>query len=222
MSVTEIGRELDETVVGIVCLTPEGRNSSWVLFEAGALSKNRNTAHVCTYLVGMDSIDVEPPLNQFHDTKAERDDTFKLVSDVNSLLGDAQLSETLLRSIFEKWWPDLEAKLLALPPPPKPEAQTKRKPDEILAEILETVRAQSTSMEGIRSGIRAALAGTGRYERAFRDAVSDLLAERLKGSGIGLRLIERDIIEEELGKPLKPAPAPSPPPGLGKKDEPKR
>jgi hypothetical protein len=124
--------------------------------------------------------------------------------------------------MFERFWPDLEAKIRALPAPATPPGATKRTLEELLPEILETVRAQSVSMEGIRSGIRAALAGTGRYERAFRDTVSDLLAERLKSSGIGLRLIERDVIEEELAKAPKPAPPPEPPLGLGKKDEPKR
>ncbi len=35
----DMARELDETRVGIICLTPENLNAPWILFEAGALSK---------------------------------------------------------------------------------------------------------------------------------------------------------------------------------------
>jgi hypothetical protein len=38
--VSEISAELSKSHVGIICLTKENLSSPWILFEAGALSKN--------------------------------------------------------------------------------------------------------------------------------------------------------------------------------------
>lgn len=40
-------KELKKADIGVICLTSENLQSSWLLFEAGALSQ---TATVCTYL----------------------------------------------------------------------------------------------------------------------------------------------------------------------------
>ncbi len=48
----ELAKALEVTKVGIICLVPENQTASWLLFEAGALSKtvDRGT-RVCTYLL---------------------------------------------------------------------------------------------------------------------------------------------------------------------------
>jgi hypothetical protein len=35
----QIGRQLKDHDIGILCVTPENTSSDWLLFEAGALSK---------------------------------------------------------------------------------------------------------------------------------------------------------------------------------------
>ncbi len=37
---SEISKELDASKIGIICLTKDNLDSSWIMFEAGALSKN--------------------------------------------------------------------------------------------------------------------------------------------------------------------------------------
>src|ERR1039457_7341444 len=44
---SEIASQLQECSIGIICVTPENRESSWLLFESGALSKSIGT-YVCT------------------------------------------------------------------------------------------------------------------------------------------------------------------------------
>ena len=50
---TDIASHLEESRVGIICLTPENIDSAWILFEAGALSKTVNQTFVCPYLVDL-------------------------------------------------------------------------------------------------------------------------------------------------------------------------
>lgn len=37
---SEIAKQLEESNIGIICITPENIDSSWILFEAGALAKS--------------------------------------------------------------------------------------------------------------------------------------------------------------------------------------
>ena len=68
------------------CLTRENLSSPWLLFEARAISKHREAGHVCTYLIGLTSNDVEEPLSQFQHTRADKEDTLQLLQTINSLL----------------------------------------------------------------------------------------------------------------------------------------
>ena len=47
---SEIAERLDEAKVGIVCLTSGNLTPPWILFEAGALSKTKDS-YVCTFLL---------------------------------------------------------------------------------------------------------------------------------------------------------------------------
>src|SRR4051794_450458 len=68
---SEIATALKDTDFGIVCVTPENVAAPWVLFEAGALSKNLQQAQLCTFLLDMKPTDVEPPLSDFQATSAD-------------------------------------------------------------------------------------------------------------------------------------------------------
>jgi hypothetical protein len=139
---TYLGRELDEAKFGIICLTPENLNEPWILFEAGALSKVIETARVSPYLFDVENAQVKPPLGHFQASKAEKDDTRKLMQSINSTLEQSKgrfLSQQRFDAAFEKWWPDLEKQLAAISGTTESKA-TKRPIEEMLSEILETVR----------------------------------------------------------------------------------
>ena len=143
---TEITGSLGKTEIGIVCLTPENLCSPWILFEAGALSKSLEQAKVCTYLFDLEPSNVQWPLAMFQSTKAEKDETKKLIATLNKAMGDKALAESSLNETFDLWWPKLEMGFDMIPP----SKQTKKpqRPDRaILEEILQLVRLQTRSSE---------------------------------------------------------------------------
>jgi hypothetical protein len=112
-----LAKQLEDTVCGIVCLTPESAKKPWVLFEAGALAKTVGSSHVCPYLLDMTSEAVRPPLSQFESVEADEKGTLKMLRSINRLLGQEALTEDRLLRSFHKWWPDLEQALQAIPKP---------------------------------------------------------------------------------------------------------
>ena len=137
----EIAGQLKDAKVGIVCLTPENLDAPWLNFEAGALSKTVEDAFVCPYLFGVEPAQVKGPLSQFQLTKAEKQDTRQLLGTINKALGETGLTEPQLDRVFEKWWPEIEEKLRAIP---DREIAAPQRPDrEILEEILSIVRSQA-------------------------------------------------------------------------------
>lgn len=142
-SLPEITKALDSMKVGISCLTPENLEAPWILFEAGALSKafSDDRTRLCTYLLaGLQPQEVKGPLSMFQATRAEKEDTRKLILSVNAAIsGDESLSETLVNTAFDRGWSDLESKLKNMPTAEKI-VEAKRHPAEMVAEILELCR----------------------------------------------------------------------------------
>jgi hypothetical protein len=141
-----IAVELEHSSVGIICLTRENLDSTWIHFEAGALSKQQQNTYVCTLLFGLEPTDVREPLAQFQATRAQREDVRKLVSTINSTLGDARLPESELSETFEVWWPKLEERLDRIGETAATNAPVRTDRD-LLEEILSIVRTQAAETE---------------------------------------------------------------------------
>jgi hypothetical protein len=141
----EIAERLAESRVGIIILTEENLNEPWILFEAGALSREMDT-HVCTFLLDISPTDIENPLAQFQHTRFKRDDIWKLVLTINKIVnkvGERSLSEDLLNKTFNTYWPQLEEKFQEIVEQKslKPQiAKLTRKNRETLKEIFEIAR----------------------------------------------------------------------------------
>lgn len=138
----EIAFQLENAKVGIICLTPENLEALWILFEAGALSKTIEKTYVCPYLFQVEPADIEGPLVQFQFTKANKNDTLKLIYAINQALEDAALSEDKLDEAFEVWWPKLEQALKNISEN-KVKQEKPRSDREILEEILDLVREET-------------------------------------------------------------------------------
>ncbi|HUM51155.1 MAG TPA: toll/interleukin-1 receptor domain-containing protein [Chitinophagales bacterium] len=104
-----ISKKLNASDFGILCLTKENLESPWLLFEAGALSKNIDKARVCSVLFdNLKQSEVKTPLSLFQTTKFEKEDFKKLFNSINDALGEKKLNDNILEKSFQKWWPDLK------------------------------------------------------------------------------------------------------------------
>jgi hypothetical protein len=183
-----IATELEQSSVGIICLTRENLDSTWIHFEAGALSKQQQNTYVCTLLFDLEPTDVREPLAQFQATRARKDDVRKLISTINNTLGDEKLPESELSEIFEVWWPKLEERLANIG-----ELTTSAAPiradRELLEEILEIVRSQGgrITQPWIGSGVKSRLLSTLDWTPEDAELLFDLY----------LRILESRPSEEE-------------------------
>lgn len=107
----EIGKNLSFHNIGIICVTPENYKASWLLFEAGALSKSLGHAKVCPLLLGMSPSELTGPLTQFQATIFNKKDFLKLIKTLNSEIKNLKIKEKILKDAFEKNWPELEDKI---------------------------------------------------------------------------------------------------------------
>ena len=148
----EIGKQLEETTFGIICLTPENKEAPWIHFEAGALSKFVDKSAVVPLCIGIEKVNIPGPLQQFQAKGLSKEDVFALVTDINSLI-EPKLPDLVLSKIFNGFWPELDAaakaaqeavKHLAIPP-------AKRSNDAIIEETLNTVRALAGNVEDMKS-----------------------------------------------------------------------
>jgi signal transduction histidine kinase len=157
----DLAYQLNETKVGVICLTPENLQAPWVLFEAGALSKKLDRSVVCPYLFGLEAAGVSGPLVQFQAAKADKEDTRQLVHTINRTLTARRLPVAQIDRAFDKWWPDLESRLKGIPNLSSAKL-ARRSERDILEEMLELVRMQ----------VR---------QRAFRRELDPLALSRLVG-----------------------------------------
>ena len=111
----DLARELEDTKVGIICLTSDNTAKPWLLFESGALSKILPDTYVCPLLFRLQVTDIEGPLTQFQATFADKDDIRSLMGTINSALGSTALPAELLNKTFERAWPELEEQFAKIP-----------------------------------------------------------------------------------------------------------
>lgn len=144
----EIDKRLAGMRLGIVCLTPENLNAPWILYEAGALSKSvGEKTRLWTYLLGgLRPQEVAPPLSMFQGTVADGSDTRKLLGAINRAVSASPLQDATIDHLFEKMWPELEARLADMPRAEK-DAGPKRSADDMIAEILDIARAGANDRE---------------------------------------------------------------------------
>lgn len=138
---SHIAQELATSNVGLICLTKDNINRPWILFEAGALSKNFGKSNVCTILFNVDSSQITGPLTSFQATRFDKTDFKKLIKTINETGGELKLDSKVLDEVFDMWWPRLEEKINQTITNYKDESHTEERPErEILEEILELTR----------------------------------------------------------------------------------
>jgi len=144
-----IARRLESSQFGIICLTPENTTAPWVLFEAGALSKNVEQGHVVPFLLGLEPVDLTGPLAEFQGKKPTRDHLFDVVKDMNTALGEGRaVPPEILEEAFEQHWPGLEQAVRTAVQQLQDQGvrRTERTSEEILEEVVEATRGQRETL----------------------------------------------------------------------------
>ena len=134
-----LAKQLEESRVGISCVTRDNQHNPWLLYEAGSLAKSVEESYLWTYLLDLSPSDVTGPLAEFQHTRANEEETKELVKTINRALGENRLPEDVVDTAFEKYWPDLQKKLRAIPQAPV-SAPPVREPRDMIEEILDLVR----------------------------------------------------------------------------------
>lgn len=153
----EMADKLEQTSFGVLCLTAENLMKPWILYEAGALSKQVDQSRVVPYLIDIKPTDLTGPLAQFQAVRSTKDDTYRLVRSLNGAtkeIGEAALEDSLLDKAFSRWWPDLEEELVSIPESEtadQPERTTEGMMEEVLQRIRDLAHYQSRIDERLRS-----------------------------------------------------------------------
>lgn len=143
----EISHELESSQLGIICLTSDNQHNPWILFEAGALSKNLEESKICPILFNMDTTELTGPLAAFQATKFSKDDVKKLLVSINNSCSETKLDEKSLEETFEMWWPQLEKSITEILDNEKNASKPKKRSErEIMEEILELTRSNAKTI----------------------------------------------------------------------------
>lgn len=146
----KILEELAETKLGIVCLTRENQNAPWIHFEAGALAKGKMDSRVCTLLIDLKATDVnDGPLVPFNHTLPNKEGMLALVRTANSCLEGRHLTDKVLESAFEAHWQKLHAGFVAAVDRQPEQEPPPRTQEDLLREVLDTVRRVDRKVAGI-------------------------------------------------------------------------
>ncbi|MFE7561981.1 TIR domain-containing protein [Kitasatospora sp. NPDC057500] len=198
--VREITDELSETNFGIICTTPENQSSTWVNFEAGALSKQVDGGSVVPFLIDMKVADLISPLSQFQavigDSKA---DVQKLLFDINDASGDKIPRERLERA-FLRCWPEFEEKMRSINTLPSRDGRSgelERSEADMTEEILLIARQLDHRMTEIE---RYALRAEGASRRPSRE-IRRISEERFISSSftkIGWEAVRSSWVDESV------------------------
>ncbi|HHQ4454024.1 toll/interleukin-1 receptor domain-containing protein [Aeromonas hydrophila] len=136
----EVSNKLDESRIGIICVTPENLSSPWLHFEAGALSKVLDQSRVCPLAFELTPGQISGPLSQFQSVILDQAGVKKILFALNSELGERALPLAELDEIQSVWWPTLEAKIAAIPKSSEP--RKTRDINDQLEELLHLSREQ--------------------------------------------------------------------------------
>jgi hypothetical protein len=81
----EVAAELEQADYGFICLTTANIDRPWVLFEAGALAKQFDSARVVPLLIDLNPANVTMPLASFQSRTLDKEGMRRLVLDLGAL-----------------------------------------------------------------------------------------------------------------------------------------
>jgi len=136
----KLNEELKLSNYGIICLTPENLHADWILFEAGALSKQVNS-RLTPFLFQLKESEISQPLSQFQCLLADEIGAKQLVFAINKNL-KKPLSVEKVEAAFSVWRNKLITDISVVPVEyvkPLAGLQSER---ELIEEVLQYTRGE--------------------------------------------------------------------------------
>ena len=152
----KVAKALNDTDFGIVCVTPANREKPWLMFEAGALAKHLDSAHVVPLLIDLGPTQITGPLATFQSIQLDKEGMRKLVGNLMSFR-DRPPSKQSTNQLFERLWPDFEIQASEAKRR-HPGEKVHRSTDDMLEEIVGSVRRIERGSLSIRTPIANQLA----------------------------------------------------------------
>lgn len=141
----DIAENLHTSQFGLFCLTSENLNAPWLLFEAGAVSKDSKNGKVCPLLFGIDSTQLAGPLLQFQATTYSREEVYKFLKSINAETNNP-LNDVQLERAFDRCWNELDNKIQEiLASNAQDQAPVPRSLQDMVKETLSIVRVLKNS-----------------------------------------------------------------------------
>jgi hypothetical protein len=186
----KVAEALDQANFGIVCVTASNQHQPWLMFEAGALAKHLDLAHLVPLCVDLAPAAITGPLEAFQGRRLDEAGMRRLVHDLMALR-DPLPAPAQTDQLFEAMWPLLESKVSEATQQ-SPDLQGKRRtPDDMLEELVERVRRldrnqsrAATGVASLRIGARATDKATAR-DNVGRASSAPVSGEDQSGSPSG-------------------------------------
>jgi hypothetical protein len=99
----DLTHQLSETHFGLIVVLPENKNSAWLNFEAGAISKWVEFANVAPVLFGLEVSELTGPLAQFQGTVFTKEDFVRLLMSIASATGKPIVEVAIERTLNFSW-----------------------------------------------------------------------------------------------------------------------
>lgn len=134
-----VAAALNETDFGIVCVTGENQHKPWLMFEAGALAKRLNSAHVVPLCFGISPAEITGPLEAFQGRSFDEDGVKRLVREISAARNEP-LGVDQVDTLFGALWPKLKSTIDDVESRPQPGHAVRRSTQDMLEELVERTR----------------------------------------------------------------------------------
>jgi len=188
----EVGKELENSNFGVICIDRENVGSQWLLFEAGALSRSMQEGRVIPLLFDIEFKDISGPLAQFQAKKFDSKGMWDVVCALNKL-GETPILDSRLKQLFDALWPDLEKAIEAIPKKEKNTHAT-RPQTEVLEELVASVRGLDVRLRDVAEGA-SDLPSRRRMSRVMQREVMSMI-EAEPGDPIRLLMLASTVRED--------------------------
>ncbi|WP_410979506.1 toll/interleukin-1 receptor domain-containing protein [Bacillus cereus] len=187
-----IADNLENSVFGLVFVTPSNIKEPWINFEAGALSKTIDARVIPILYKAEVTILDKGPLRQFQSAKnLEEASILSLIQSINASNQDGRLDETRLVRAFEMWWPKLSKAIDAIVKEETESIEEENGPTD--RELLNVIYSKLIEQEKMTSRSKESLGKTGVPYQLIRD----LEKVSVMFGGIHSLLREDGIISEQ-------------------------